>query len=206
MKRKSEKHSLYNICLRMLGVSLSPVKRLVLETIWTLSKPVKPVEVAAEVRLSFPTVMMHVVGLAKMGYVKAVEKGCYVITEKGKEVLGLPKIDSAKAKQILAYVPAEKSFHFYADIGKPLNVYAASLGDFCDKIQKIEIASIEFHLYRGDFEAWFTGLGDVELARKTALIKERKMSGEELRKKLYETVKSRCEELAKIKQQSPSLK
>lgn len=190
----------------MLGVSLSPVKRLVLETIWMLGKPAKPLDVAAEVRLSFPTVMMHIVGLAKMGYVKAVEKGYYVITDKGREALGLPKIDSDKAKQILAYVSSEKSFHFYADIGKPLNVYAESLGDFCDKIQKIEIASIEFHLHRGDFEAWFTGLGDVELARKTALIKERKTSGEELRKKLYETVKSRCEELTKIKQQSSPLK
>lgn len=190
----------------MLKVSLSPVKRLVLETIWMLNKPVKPIEVAAEVRLGFPTVMMHVVGLTKMGYVKAVKNGYYVITEKGREALGLPKIDSDKAKQILAYLPQEKSFHFYADIGKPLNVYAESLADFCDKIQKIEIVSIEFHLNRGDFEAWFNGLGDVELARKTSLIKERKMSGEELRKKLYETVKSRCEELTKIKQQSPSLK
>jgi len=76
-----------------------------------------------------------------------------------------------------------------------------SLGDFCEKIQKIDIGSIEFHLNRGDFEAWFTGLGDAELAKKTALIRERKMSGEELRSKLYQVVKSRCEELAKIRQQ-----
>jgi len=46
-------------------VSLSPVKRLVLETIWMLNKPVKPMEVAEEVGLGFPMVMMHVVGLAK---------------------------------------------------------------------------------------------------------------------------------------------
>ncbi|MEM4713224.1 MAG: DUF5752 family protein [Candidatus Bathyarchaeia archaeon] len=177
------------------------MKRLVLETIWVLNKPAKPVEVAEEVGLGFPTVMMHVVGLAKMGYVNAVEKGYYAITDKGREALGLPIINGEKARQILAYVPVEKAFYFYTDISKPLGVYAASLGDFCEKIQKIDIDSIEFHLYRGDFEAWFTGLGDTELAKKTALIRERKMSGEELRSKLYQAVKNRCEELAKIRQQ-----
>jgi DNA-binding transcriptional ArsR family regulator len=182
-------------------VSLSPVKRLVLETIWMLNKPVKPVEVAEEVGLSFPTVMMHVVGLTRMGYVKAVEKGYYTITDKGREALGLPMINGEKARQILSYVPAEKAFYFYTDIGKPLGIFASSLSDFCEKIQKIDNVSIEFHLYRGDFEAWFNGIGDVELARKTALLRERKLSGEELRKKLYEIVKNRCEELAKLKRQ-----
>ncbi|MBS7636394.1 hypothetical protein KEJ37_03475 [Candidatus Bathyarchaeota archaeon] len=182
-------------------MGLSPVKRLVLENIWMLNKPVKPMEVAGEVGLGFPTVMMHIVGLAKMGYVKAVEKGYYAITEKGREALGLPTINEGKARQILEYVPADKAFYFYVDIGKPLGVYAVSLGDFCEKIQKIDIGSIEFHLNRGDFEAWFAGLGDVELAKKTALIRERKMSGEELRRKLYQIVKGRCEELAKIRQQ-----
>ncbi len=182
-------------------MSLSPVKKLVLETIWMLNRPVKPMEVAKEVGLSFPTVMMHVVGLAKMGYVSAVEKGYYAITEKGREALGLPIINIEKARQILDYVPAEKAFYFYVDIGKPLGVYAVSLGDFCEKVQKIDIGSIEFHLNRGDFEAWFVGLGDAELAKKTALIRERKLSGEELRSKLYQVVRSRCEELAQIRRQ-----
>ncbi|MEM3641504.1 MAG: hypothetical protein QXH37_06260, partial [Candidatus Bathyarchaeia archaeon] len=166
-----------------------------------LNKPVKPMEVAEEVGLGFPTVMMHVVGLAKMGYVKTVEKGYYTITEKGREALGLPIVNGEKARQILEYVPADKAFYFYVDIGKSLGVYAVSLGDFCEKIQKIDIGSIEFHLNRGDFEAWFTGLGDVELAKKTALMRERKMFGEQLRSKLYQVVKSRCEELAKIREQ-----
>jgi len=183
----------------MQKMSLSPVKKLVLETVWMLGKPVKPAEVASEVGLSFPTVMMHMIGLAKMGYIGTVEKSYYAVTKKGLEALGFPEVNREKAKQILAYVPAEKAFHFYVDIGKPLHIFAASLGDFCDKIQKIDIASLEFHLYRGDFEAWFNGLGDVELARKATLIKERKFYGEELRRKLYEIVKNRCEELAKIR-------
>jgi hypothetical protein len=43
------------------------------------------------------------------------------------------------------------------------------------------------------------GLGDIELARKALLIKEQKVTGEELRRRLYEIVKGRCEELAKIR-------
>jgi DNA-binding transcriptional ArsR family regulator len=181
-------------------MTLSPVRRLVLEALWVLNKPAKAAEVAAEIGLSFPSVMMHIIGLAKMGYAETVKKGYYIITNEGRKVLGLPEIDKGKAQQILSYLPLEKSFHFYADIGKPLGVHAASLGDFCDKILKIDVGSIEFHLNRGDFEAWFSDLGDVELARKTMLIRERRMSGEELRKKLHEIVGNRCEELAKIKQ------
>jgi hypothetical protein len=143
--------------------------------------------------------MMHIIGLNRMEYVTTPEKGYYVITEKGKNALGFPEINGEKAQQILGYLPIGKSFHFYADVGKPLNVFAANLQDFCDKILKVDISSIEFHTDRGDFEAWFTELGDIELARKTLLIKERKTSGEELRNKLYETVKHRCEELLKIR-------
>lgn len=179
---------------------LSPVKRLVLETMWVLEKPAKAVEIANEVGVGFPPVMMHIIGLSKMGYVANPEKGLYVITEEGKKALGFPDIDKEKAVEIMAYLPVEKSFHFYDDVGKPLNVFAANLQDFCDKISKVDLGSIEFHTDRGDFEAWFTTLGDIELARKTLLIKERKVSGEDLRKRLYGIVKSRCDELLKIRQ------
>ncbi len=183
-------------------MSLSPVKKLILETVWMLGKPVKPMEVAEEIGLSFPTVMMHMIGLTKMGYVETFGKGYYAITKKGRETLGLPEIDNEKAEQILSYLPMEKAFYFYADIGKPLGVFASSLNDFCEKIQKVDSSSIEFHLYRGDFEAWFNGIGDMELARKTAILRERKLSGENLRRKLYEIVKNRCEELAKMRRQA----
>ncbi|MDH5754809.1 MAG: hypothetical protein OEY95_06385 [Candidatus Bathyarchaeota archaeon] len=181
-------------------MSLSPVKRLILETMWMLDKPARAAEIAKEVGLGFPPVMMHIVGLARMGYVETPEKGYYVIAREGKSALGFPEVSGEKARRILTYLPIEKSFHFYADIGKPLNVYAASLQDFCDKILKVDVGSVEFHVHRGDFEAWFMELSDVELARKTLLIKEQKASGEELRNKLYEIVKNRCEELAKIRQ------
>lgn len=180
-------------------MSISPVKRLIIETMWMVNKPTKAAEIAKETGLSFPTVMMHIIGLTRMGYAESPEKGLYVLTEKGKKTLGFPEIDKEKASEILGYLPMEKSFHFYADIGKPLNIHATSLQDFCDKILKIDINSIEFHVNRGDFEAWFMDLGDIELARKTLLIREQKILGEHLRKRLYEIVKNRCEELAKIR-------
>jgi hypothetical protein len=183
-------------------MSISPVKRLILETMWLLDRPAKATEIAKEAGLGFPPVMMHILGLTKMGHVQMPEKGIYVITESGKKVLGLPEISKEKAAEILAYLPMEKSFHFYADIGKPLNIHGASLGDFCDKILKVDLSSIEFHINRGDFEAWFAGLGDAELARKTLLIREEKMAGENLRKKLYEMVKNRCDLLARTRSTS----
>jgi len=181
------------------SMSISPVKRLILETMWMLDKPAKATEIAKEAGLSFPPAMMHILGLTRMGFAETQEKGIYIITESGKKALGLPEVSREKATEILAYLPAEKSFHFYVDIGKPLNIYAASLGDFCDKILKVNAPSLEFHINRGDFEAWFASLGDAELARKTLLVREQKIGGENLRRKLYEIVKSRCDTLARIR-------
>ncbi|MGD0159535.1 MAG: hypothetical protein ABSB89_04480 [Candidatus Bathyarchaeia archaeon] len=184
-------------------MSISPVKRLVLETLWLMDRPARATEIAKEAGLGFPPVMMHILGLTKMGHVEMPEKGIYIITESGKRVLGLPDINREKATEILAYLPMEKSFHFYADIGKPLNIHTASLGDFCDKIQKVNVSSVEFHINRGDFEAWFAALGDAELSRKTLLIREEKITGEDLRKKLHEVVKNRCDLLSKTRNTTP---
>ncbi len=180
-------------------MSLSPVKRLILETMWVIDKPAKPVEVAKETGVNFPTCMMHIIGLTKLEYLASPEKGWYRITDKGKRMLGFPELTRERASEILAYRPVDMAFHFYADIGKPLNVYAVSLGDFCDKIEKVDAGALEFHVNRGDFEAWFAALGDAELARKITLIKDRKVMGEDLRGRLLEMVKKRSEELAKVR-------
>jgi hypothetical protein len=185
-------------------MSISPVKRLILETMWVLDKPARAAEIAKDTGVSFPSVMMHIIGLTRLGLAASSEKGFYLITEKGKKSLGLPEIDREKATEILAYLPVEKSFHFYADYGKPLGIHAASLQDFCEKMTTLDVGSIEFHVNRGDFEGWFNALGDAELARKILLIREQKIVGEDLRKKLQDTVRNRCEELSKIKKQANS--
>lgn len=185
-------------------MSTSPVKRLILETMWMLDKPTKATEIAKDTGVNFPSVMMHIIGLTRLGLATSAEKGFYLITDKGKKSLGLPEIGKEKASEILAYLPVERSFQFYADFGKPLGIHAANLQDFCEKITNLDTGSIDFHTSRGDFETWFNGLGDAELARKMLLIKEQKMFGEELRRKLHDTVKNRWEELSKIKKQADS--
>jgi hypothetical protein len=48
---------------------------------------------------------------------------------------------------------------------------------------------------RGDFERWVDSLGDSELGKKLSHIRSMNLSGEDLRRTVYETVKSRLEEL-----------
>ena len=179
-------------------MNLSPTKYEILKTMLLLDKPAKATYIAKEVGKEFPSVMMHIIGLTRMRYTKSPEKGLYVITEKGKKALGLGEVDPEKAKTILEYMSPDKSFHFYAKIGKPLDLHAHGLQDLRDKILRVDVESIEFHINHGDFEAWFAGLGDVELAKKAALLKEKKMTGEELRSRLHDLVENRFIVLTKV--------
>jgi hypothetical protein len=173
-------------------MSLSSVKYEILKTMLLLDKPERATHIAKEAGREFPSVMMHIIGLTRMGYTTSPEKGLYALTEKGKKALGVLEINRDNARAILAHMPQDKSFHFYAGVGKPLSLNAYSLQDFRDKILKVDVGSIEFHMSRGDFEAWFTSLGDVELAKKIALLKEKKMTGEELRIRLHDIISDRC--------------
>ncbi len=161
-------------------------------------KPLKATEIAKEAKKEFNPTMMHLLGLARMGYVASPEKGLYQITEKGKKFLGIPETTKEKALQILTYQPHEKAFNFYATIGEPLNLHAHSLRDFANKIEKADIISIKFHLERADFETWFKGIGDEELAAKTKLLKKQHISDESLRHELHEMVEQRYLQLAQL--------
>jgi hypothetical protein len=183
-------------------LSLSPIKQEILETMLLEDKPMKAMQIAMEIGKEFPPVMMHLIGLIRIGYVFSPEKGLYLLTEKGKKFFGIQDITKDQAEAILAYVSHDKAFNFYAAVGKPLNLHAHTLRDFANKLQRADASSIEFHLGRGDFEAWFVGLGDKELAKKTALLKEKKVVGEDLRKSLIEIVEQRYVLLAKLADQT----
>jgi hypothetical protein len=170
----------------------------VLELLWKAGKPVKSRELAQQLGLGVPPTNLHLVWLRRKGYVFSPEKGLYTITERGKEALVLPRIDRKQALQILSSVPKEKAFHFYRDVGQYLGTYASSLNDFCDKIRVVDAKSIEFHLPRGDFELWFLGLGDFELAKRMSTLKGSGLLGEALRQRVYEVVRSRCKELESL--------
>ena len=66
---------------------------------------------------------------------------------------------------------------------------------------QVDIRSVEFHTLRRDFENWFRGLGDLELAKKMEFIREEGIADEELRREICETVRKRCEELEGLLQQ-----
>ena len=162
------------------------------------TKPEKAADIAQQIKEEPRMVSMHLLGLIRMGYVSTPEKGKYVLTEKGKQSLGVPETTKEVAQTILAYKAHESAFSFYSDIGKPLNIHAHTLRDFANKLEKIDVKSIEFHVGRGDFQAWFTAIGDIELAKKTAILQQKKLTGEKLRAELRAIIEHRYSKLAKL--------
>ena len=176
-------------------MSVSQIKRKILEVLWVSGKPMSVQDLAEKTGLNISSSMVHLLWLRKAGYVSTPEKSFYAITKTGKEAIGLPRLTKEKALHILRELPKEEAFHFYTGIDQYVGVYATSLNDFCDKIQSVNVKSVEFHAPRRDFELWLDSLGDLELAKIMSLIRRASLSGENLRKKVYESVKSRCEEL-----------
>jgi len=179
-------------------MSLSPIKKEILETLLRINKAMKATDVAKESGKDFKPTMMHILGLVRMGYVSTPEKGLYAITPKGKEALQMPDLSKEKAEAILSYAPHDKAFHFFAGVGRPLNLHAHGIRDFAIKVEKADSESVLFHMNRGDFEAWFIGMGDADLAKKVAALKEKNLGAEDLRSQIHETVEQRYIELAKL--------
>ena len=177
---------------------MSQAKKRILKVLSNAQEPMKLQDVAKETGLGVSSVVMHLLWLGKAGYVSTPRKSCYVVTDSGKEVIAAPKVDSKQVSHMLRELPSDKAFHFYTGIDRYLGVYASSLADFCKKIMGVTPQSIEFHLWRGDFESWLHGLGDAELAEKISLIRGMELSEEGLQEKMYNTVKSRCDELASL--------
>ena len=177
---------------------LSKAKMDILEFLWRVNRPANLREIAGGIGLKTRCVNMHLINLRRGGYVATISDGSYMLTDLGREALGIPKIDRMMAEKILSGTSGEMAFHFYIDIDKPLMISSSSLMDFCEKIRYVELRSIEFHLSRGDFEAWISALGDIDLARRLKIIRESNLMGEELREEIYRAVKSRCDDLARI--------
>jgi len=71
-----------------------------------------------------------------------------------------------------------------------------SLEEFATKIREVKITSLEFHLYRGDFEKWADEiLEDNILTERISAVKLLEPVGNTLRDQLYFTVSKRLEEL-----------
>jgi len=90
----------------------------------------------------------------------------------------------------------EEAFYFFTSIGNYTGVSAASLDEFLQKIKDVDIKSLEFHLFREDFEKWVSQiLGDGRLADDIRSIRIQKIVGNSLRDRLYFLVSRRLKEL-----------
>jgi len=128
---------------------------------------------ANAVHLSPTEAIADVQELAKEGFLRKVGAG-YGLTEKGKNALKMSHI-----------VPPENVFYFYIGVGRPLGFSANSLKEFYRFVAQVCSDSLDFHLYRGDFENWFAQIvGDKDLANQIAAFKASGICGEELRKAL----------------------
>lgn len=179
-------------------MGLVEAKMKILETLWTEGAPMKSKDVARKVGLGVAAATMHLLGLRRSGYVYTPKHGLYDITELGKEVIGLPRIDKAHATKILSHVPSGKGFHFYTGVHEYTHMIAHSLAEFVDKVQKVNVKALEFHVPRKDFEHWFESLGDMEMTKRFGLIRNMHLHGEDLRTRMYEAVKHRLDELKRI--------
>jgi predicted transcriptional regulator len=122
----------------------------------------------------------HMQELVKAGLVRKVGGG-YGITEKGRAVL-----------KAFTPVPSDMEFHFYTGIGQPTGFAAKSLRDFYEIVKQVAIDSLEFHLYRGDFENWIrTAFKDVALADELKSMKDIQLKGENLRKEIIKATEAR---------------
>ncbi|MHC3129920.1 MAG: hypothetical protein IBV52_07595 [Candidatus Bathyarchaeota archaeon] len=179
-------------------MSASKIRGKILWVLWAAGKPMTLQGIAEKAGLTSSSTMEYLPGLIKAKYVSVPKEQYYEITNLGKQAIGLPKVDKKLALNILSPVSVERAFHFYYGLNQHSGVYADSLKDFVDKIQNVDLKCIEFHIPRKDFELWIRSLGDLELSKKMELLRMRRLSGENLRKEVYETVNSRYEELKKL--------
>jgi hypothetical protein len=179
-------------------MSASKIRGKILQVLWAAGKPMTLQGIAQKSGLTSSSTTQYLPGLIKAKYVFSPKEQFYTITNRGKQALGLPKVDMRLALNILTPVSVEKAFHFYQGLNQHSGVYADSLKDFVEKIQKVDLRSIKFHFPRKDFELWINSLGDLELSKKLELLRMKPPTGENLRKELYETVNSRYEELKKL--------
>ena len=107
-------------------------------------------------------------------------------------------LDKDLVSKILRSVPEQEGFHFYLAIGEPTGETVFSLADFVEKMEAVDVRSVNFHYPRKDFEKWIREVfGDVELALRLGRIGRIRLGiqGEALRNEIIRTVKMRLNEL-----------
>ena len=135
---------------------------------------------AKKVNLDPNQTIEQVQALAKEGFLQKVGSG-FGITSKGKAVLK-------------AFLPVHEGmgFHFYDGVDQPTGITAETLAEFYEDIKKIKVNSLEFHIYRGDFENWLKdSCKESEFAQEVGVVKDADFKGEELRAELQKVLDAR---------------
>jgi len=98
--------------------------------------------------------------------------------------------------RIFRTLPREKAFYFFTSIGNYTGESAASLKEFMEKINQVNVKSLEFHLYRGDFEKWITEvLEDRKLAEDIVKLQKTNLLSDQLRNQLHAIVSKHYQQL-----------
>ena len=99
---------------------------------------------------------------------------------------------------ILRVVPTEQGFRFMTEHGVYIGLTATSLEDFASKLKTVDVESVVYHYYRGDFQRWIDGvLGDRDFANKLCFIATN-ISGEKLREELSKLLDKRVVDLKSL--------
>jgi len=102
----------------------------------------------------------------------------------------------SSSARILRTLSRKNAFYFFTSVGNYTGQSAMSLEEFANKIREVETTSLEFHLYRGDFEKWTAEvLEDSELTEKISDLKNLEPVRSAVRDQLYLIVSKRLEEL-----------
>ena len=100
------------------------------------------------------------------------------------------------SSRALRNVTRDEAFYFFTSIGNYTGHSAASLDEFLLRIKDIDMKSLEFHLFREDFEKWIAQtLGDIRLSDDIRSLRIQKVVGNALRDRLYLVVSRRLKEL-----------
>ena len=100
--------------------------------------------------------------------------------------------------KILRTVPREKAFYFFTSIGNYTGESASSLKELMEKLPFLNVKSVEFHVYRGDFEKWVIDvLGDNRLADDITILHKAGLGAEQLRNELCALVSRRFQQLVR---------
>ncbi|MGB9759040.1 MAG: DUF5752 family protein [Thermoproteota archaeon] len=115
--------------------------------------------------------------------------------------LGKFALEKKDIKIVFGYASNEKvpdylSFKFFLGEGLFSGEVASSYHEFLEIIKRIDTRSILFHLYRGDFDRWFSDVfKDRKLAKKIVTLKDKLMPPNRVRDKLIRILEQRISEL-----------